>query len=397
MDESISARARAALTSKAPESSALDYKMSVYDKTEGGRKEFAKDVAGLANRAGGMLIIGVREKAGTPVDLPGVDDSSLDAEILWLESVARSWIAPHHPISIQPLTMDNTSLIVVDVPSGFDKPYEVPQAGARFFVRDERSVRPMSREELKFAILRTADLPERIRNFCDHRWQTFSGPNHTGRTDLDRTQGGSQLIVFPVFEQSFSFRFDLPAIFHRHPHRTTFSLRDVASARPFLEGIEYKLAAQAGGKFHSALRVYRHGAIEYADGYVMDIRSVDGQPGKEYPHPGTLLMRALLGSIRNAILLSEEITGASAFVVDFRMRSKVGHPISFFRNDYGSSERMVSDRSELVFDPVTVLPNAAWEEELPSICRPLLDQIWQAFGFTNCGYFNEAGAYEPPQ
>lgn len=391
MADEIESRVIGALTARASESPSLDYKLAMYEATEGGRKEFAKDIAGFANRAGGLLIVGVKEKSGKPTEVAGLDPDSTDKSILWLESVARTGVTPHlRGVTPRVVIFEDKTLIAVDVPRGLDQPYEVPAAGQRFFVRDEMSTRAMSREELRFAVLQSADLSTRIQAFCEERWQELCGPLE-GHRLLSAEQGGCQLIVFPIFEQSFSYRLDLPTVHNLYPHRMSFSLREGASARASIDGLEYRLSPLRDGKFHGLVRLYRHGAVLVADGYVMNPYRLEG---REAPYPGTLLMTAVLGSIKGNVSLSHKVTGATTFVVDFRIAAKPNHPIAFYSQVY---ESMTADREDLVFDPITIRIEDDWEAQLPNTCRPLLDQIWQAFGYVECGYFESTGVYSPPR
>lgn len=185
MGEELGAQVHALIAVGVRENSALDYKRDMYPATEGGRKEFAKDLSAFANRDGGLLVIGLAEEDGAPSEVLGIPAGEVDAAILWLESVARSGVTPHLPgLVIKQIDHGGASLIAVSVPRGLDQPYEVASAGQRFFVRDERSVRAMSREELKFAASRSASLAERVDAFVQERFDAF-----LGRMDRDQTLG----------------------------------------------------------------------------------------------------------------------------------------------------------------------------------------------------------------
>ena len=57
---------------KEPESAALDYKLTL-DGNDRGKAELAKDASAFANSRGGYLLIGVEEKLGRPVEVPGIE------------------------------------------------------------------------------------------------------------------------------------------------------------------------------------------------------------------------------------------------------------------------------------------------------------------------------------
>ncbi len=394
MVDSLDTQVTAALASKASESLTLEYKTSPYEATEGGRKEFAKDLSAFANRNGGLLVIGIREEAGVPVEVVGVPSELVDQAVLWLESVARSNVVPHLTgVRIKPIEHQGRILLVIEVPPGLDAPYEVPAAGARFFVREERSVRAMSREELKFAVRREADLAQRITAFCDECWAGFAGDDRSSTMRLDDAQGGCQLVIFPLFDQSFSFRFDLPAVVKKFPFISAFHQREIGSSRATIAGIDYPQPKQGNGFSGGFVRLYRHGAIQIADGYTMDFRTRDG---KELPHPGKLLMDGLLESIKDGIDKSADVTGATSFLIDFRIRTRPGYRVAFYNNAFDSGYGE-ADRQNLLFDPIVVDLADGWKDRLPGSVATLLHQIWQAFGFNRCEYLNEKNEYIPPK
>lgn len=83
------------IDSKTPESLTLDYKRSLaLSKTSAARNEISKDVAAMANSAGGMLVYGVAElSGGIPSNIDGgIQDGSVTKE--WLEQVIASTISP---------------------------------------------------------------------------------------------------------------------------------------------------------------------------------------------------------------------------------------------------------------------------------------------------------------
>lgn len=393
MNKRVVDRAQAAIRANASESSSLDYKTAWYDETEGGRKEFAKDVSAFANKSGGLLIIGVKETNGLPAEVPGIPADTVDRKLLWLESVARTGIVPHLPgIAFVAFENDGKQLVAIEVPCGADLPYEVPAAGARFFVREERSVRTMSREEIKFAVRREADLNQRIAAFSDERWRALRGHAPGESKVLQQGQGACQLIVFPIFEGSFEYRFDIPSIKSRFPNYPEFNRGEIYNPRATLDGLEYRKSDLQDGRLQGYARLFRHGAIQVADGYVMDFRERERGP---LPHPGRALMDGLLNSIKHGVETCQSVTGAETFLIDFRILTRVGYRITFFRDPFGDHGG-AADRDELLFDAHVLNVEEGWAQKLPGLCKPLLDQVWQAFGFDDCRYFDKAGQYAKP-
>lgn len=383
--QDLATRVRAMISSGVRESLTVDYKRDMYPSTEGGRKEFAKDLAGFANRDGGLLVVGIDEVDGAPGDIVGLDPRSVDAAILWFESVARSGLTPHLPgLTINQVDLNGKAVIALAVPRGLDPPYEVPSAGARFFVRDERSVRTMSREELKFAATRAGDLAERINLFVARRWDALlSALRETVSTPPAQ---GAMLLVTPIFDESVVFRADMPTVFAQVPHMRSLEQRMVGTGKPRIDGLLYEFD-EVPGQYRGRARLFRHGAVEIVDGYLCGVRN-DGNP-----IPGTLLVNGLIGSISDATACSRKVTGAEAFAIDFRMRVRSGQEIAFYNHFSGRSS---TDRADLVFDQLVLSWGELAQTDRAAAVRPLLDQLWQAFGYHNCTYFKDDGTWQPP-
>ncbi|MBU2137008.1 MAG: hypothetical protein KKA45_12520, partial [Alphaproteobacteria bacterium] len=308
--------------------------------------------------------------------------------IQWMESVARSGITPHLPgLLINEVEYEGRRLIAAAVPQGYDPPYEVASAGARFFVRDERSVRTMSREEIKFAASRSADLTQRIDAFVAERTQELTDNAFAGE-DATPLQG-ALLLITPIFDGTFSYRIDLQTVMNLVPHMTSFEGKMVASGRPRIDGLLYEFqdtSAENSKHLRGHGFLFRHGAVEVVDGYVC---------GRREALPGLLLMNGLIESVRRSVELCRTVTGADTFAIDFRMVVSAAQKIAFF-NDRDRGHHP-TDRARLYFDRQVITQEQFSSENLAALIRPLLDQIWQAFGYVNCGYFKDDGTYLPPR
>lgn len=69
---------KALATARAGEAADLEFKGSLYSASDRDKQELCKDVAGMRNAVGGVIVLGVSEKDGVAVDCPGVPLS--DAE-----------------------------------------------------------------------------------------------------------------------------------------------------------------------------------------------------------------------------------------------------------------------------------------------------------------------------
>src|SRR6266487_2529562 len=95
------------IDNQVPEGKTIEYKEVLPGNSDGDKKEFLADVSSFANAIGGDLIFGVNEDAGLPIELCGLQISEVDAEILRLESIIQTGIAPRlfrmvevHPVML---------------------------------------------------------------------------------------------------------------------------------------------------------------------------------------------------------------------------------------------------------------------------------------------------------
>jgi hypothetical protein len=129
------------------ESHTVEFKGDDYPRTDGGRREMAKDIAALAVD-GGTLIIGVEEDnaTGRAIDLTPVAIQGLAERI---DQIVAYRIDPPLSVEIRDDLRDpddpTRGLVIVDVPASPLAPHMVD---GRYYIRDNRTVRVMSDAEV---------------------------------------------------------------------------------------------------------------------------------------------------------------------------------------------------------------------------------------------------------
>ena len=83
------------------EASDLDFKAQLYTSSDDDKRELCKDIAGMRNAVGGMIILGVSDNDGIAADCPGVQLS--DAEERRMRQVVASGTAPYAEFDIHPV------------------------------------------------------------------------------------------------------------------------------------------------------------------------------------------------------------------------------------------------------------------------------------------------------
>ena len=148
----------------------LDYKLC-YEKpaSHDGKKEFLKDVTGMANAGGGTIIIGVEESAegdGLPGSITGIDDGENQSQT-W-ENLTKDSIGPRIPgIFTKLIALSNRrSIIIVYIPPSLRKPHMVMIKDHRgFYIRHNKDTVPMSVDEIRTVVLSVEGAPDKAQAY----------------------------------------------------------------------------------------------------------------------------------------------------------------------------------------------------------------------------------------
>lgn len=112
-----------AVAARLAETDDLDWKSKLYEEKNLNQTDFPKDVAAMANRGGGVIVLGVEEadkKATKIVDVGKVTEGYERT----LASVAVSAISPPvFGVIVQPITTDQGTVVAVVVPGSSDGPH----------------------------------------------------------------------------------------------------------------------------------------------------------------------------------------------------------------------------------------------------------------------------------
>ena len=100
LGESRSEHIRALTTARIGEAADLEFKGSLYGASDRDKQELCKDVAGMRNAVGGVIVLGVSEEDGVAVDCPGVPLS--DTEQRRMRQIVAAGTAPYAEFDITP-------------------------------------------------------------------------------------------------------------------------------------------------------------------------------------------------------------------------------------------------------------------------------------------------------
>lgn len=128
------------------ESEYLDFKREWWQRSDSGKREFARDIAAFANAGGGAILVGITE--GEQPQIVGVE-LQFDVEE-WCRAVTGSRIEPPPRFSVDSVETESGTCIVVVVPPSADSPHAVShnQQRLEYPVRNGTTKRYMREREV---------------------------------------------------------------------------------------------------------------------------------------------------------------------------------------------------------------------------------------------------------
>lgn len=163
---------------KITESWNLEYKQQMkISLSENEKKEFLSDITSLANHSGGLLIIGITERAGVPIELKGIELKNSDAFESTLNNLIRDCVVPRlSGVSIRSILLSTGNRVfLISVPKSWITPHMVTIRSHKwFYTRHSNGKHPMDYFELKNAFDIGGSLGQWVENFRIKRIETIS-------------------------------------------------------------------------------------------------------------------------------------------------------------------------------------------------------------------------------
>ncbi len=127
----------------------LEFKSALPGQTPDDRREFARDVAAMANGGGGLIVFGIEE--GENDTAGAITPVELGDQVTRLNQIANSLIEPYLQLTMHTSEVDDgpTGLIVVEVPVSQRRPFAVVE-GSRlgYYLRTGRSRHALAEAEV---------------------------------------------------------------------------------------------------------------------------------------------------------------------------------------------------------------------------------------------------------
>ncbi len=362
----------------------IEYKADIDKRDEKKTTQFLGSVSGFANASGGDLFIGVEAHEGLPVSLPGIDPSTIDAEMLRIRQLMGTNIEPQLVPNFQAVAvLNDRAVLVVRIPKSWSAPHGIRQDGHfHFFLRHSNGRSPMTLSELRTAFTLSGSIIERAKQFRLERIATITA-----------AEGPWGYLNKPL------------AVFHLVPFGSvmeaiTVDLSD-ASNFPLLSPLpmDHGHIPQAGVRYNVDgvlmrdtylnwhCQLFRNGCLEYVTTAYFE----RGQ-GKDYLDAWqfqinliTVVTRFL--QLQSKLGITPPITVLLSLcnVANYFLRTAEGYS----QFDLRISEHQI-DRDR-VFLPDIVLNT--FGEEPTVVLKPLFDALWNTAGLENCGFYHSNGQW----
>ncbi len=377
-----------------PESRTLEYKRELHGASSADRKEFCFDLSAFANANGGDILFGVEEDQNTHVAsaLPGIDMAVAEASIRAMEQRLISGVTPRMRVEFRSVELPNNRCVIISrIPPSPSAPHMTTIEGAyRFCVRDGSGKHFMDVEELRMIFTEQATRIERMRRWVDQRLKMIS----EGSDELPHgLSAAPKLVMHAIPLQAFMSgpALDLQDVTTANSvmQRQPFPGGDRAVVQNYnLDGVVYPsspLHQERFGIYYA--QIFHNGTIEIVD--EVALRS-DVQPPRIYANDleahlflemnwaARIYRRA---QVQPPVYLFYSLLGVRGYIMgidpQWHRRGRV-------------VQNVVLQRNQVRFPDISLV---TLDASPPVLLKPLIDQLWNGFGFSRALTYDEDGTY----
>ncbi len=360
------------IENKVPESLTLELKRAIVGTNDNEKREFLKDATALANTAGGFLVYGLAESDGVANELIPLDISSMDEEILRLQSILLNSVEPrlaNVEMRGVPLAAGG-NVLIVKIPQSWRPPHRVTHGNTnRFYLRQSNSVFQPDTERLRQVFNSSQDTEGRLEGFRDERIErlntgqrglTVSGSGKLLTQVVSLARGRPDYAMPPVQQCNLDF---LPPITSNSTHRYNF------------DGLLLYAPGASENITSAYTQIFRDWKIEMARG-----RFVEQIEGYKLLR-GNLLVVSTLYAVERSMKGMLKHGGIGPFAVLVTALDLAGTILQTMQGSYTHAD--VIDRGQLRF-PMLILDGGGDKDKVQRDLLPIWDTLWQAYGYQNC-------------
>lgn len=365
-----------------PETPILEYKRQLYANDDRGRRDFASDVAALANAHGGTLLIGIDEdedgRARVLCPLAGNEDAEKQRIDQWLGRQITPRLQSYDVVTI---AVDGGFVMAIRIPQQFAGPFQATHGTwTRFPIRTGRITADMDYSQLANAFGQRSRIAADLRDWRAARLEWLQAALGTRINN----QSWGFLHVMPLSAFSERRRVDWSAI-----RQDGFRFRDYSGNSRFnADGLIVTLAPAPSHEPRTEyVQFFRNGCVEH--GW----------------HVGTMQADApYVRGIRSASVLQDSIPKIAAALSSVDLDGSVAMGLSLV-NILGKQLEGYSANGAFMWDAHSepfaescieleedVFPDVATLAETGRHLPRLFTDLCRAFGLDECEYFDAAGA-----
>lgn len=371
----------------------LEYKLTLPNFDNDTEKvEILADISSFANTNGGVLIYGIREEAGEPKEIVGMEIEDIDKTVSRIENILRDGIKPRIPgIETHPIKLSTGKIVlIISIPKSFISPHRVIFRGHdKFYARNTNGKYQMDVDELRIAFNLSQTITEKIRDFRKERIAEIMNDE----TPVPMPKGAKiclHLIPFislkpgQIYELKENVLRTLPPIYSEGwNYRYNF---DGFVTFNFINKGEYS------GKSWSYVQFFRNGILESVDGQILKARS--NKEKRLYFIPGFSLEKELIKAFKNYLTIFKTLNIELPIFVFLSLTEVKGYSMftrgtSKIRDDENNNIPKI-DRNVLLLPEVLI---ETYDCSPEKVLKPCFDSIWNACGYPYSHYYNEKGEW----
>lgn len=365
------------------EGKTIEYKSILKIDSGDERKEFLADITSFANTDGGDIIFGIKENSSShlPVEINGIEVKNEDELLRQIESILRDSVSPRIPdVDFKLINVDaGKCVLIIRVGASLLLPHRIIYKGYdKFFSRNAKGKYPMDVSELRAAFTMSHSLEQEIENYKKERLASIRQNQYK---ELEESKPIFVFYSIPLSAFRSSHLFEMKTLINisKELNLPAFSERLARSIT--IDGIKF---SGTNPDFYSnaAIAYYKtNGIVEQA---TTDFLHPKDFYGPDNPRYNMITINALLASLVDLVdglkkyyiklditlplLLSCAFINAKDYSFETFFPSRVNHQPKMDRNLAMTPDVYLED---LTVDTGTIL-------------RPMLDSIWNAFGYESC-------------
>ncbi len=373
---------QALVDNQVSEHKTIEYKSALPGNADGDKKEFLADISSFANASGGDLIYGIREQAGIPIELSGLELNDVDKEILRLESCIQTGIAPRlfrivetHSVS---LPTKRRYAIVIRIRKSWAAPHMVTfKNDSKFFSRNSRGKYQLDVSELRSAFLLSEAVAERARTFRTERLSNIIAGETPTALDENAPKIVLHIVPFGAFE--LSAKPNIGLLTQVDNARLTEPLRLFPGGFP---APHYNFDGLLVSVQDSYTQFFRNGSIECVD------TSILAASKERRFTSGSIYETRLLQAMKRYLDAQQRLDVELPSLVMVSLLGVKDYTIRFDINDFFLLDGHRIDRSNLVVSEILI---DSYNCDLAVSMKPIFDAIANAAKWSRSMSYSEDG------